>query len=399
MHRDAGCDLDQGQAIATHFEHRALGDVAQLAAHARHVGAVERELLHLRHELRNAAFAVDHESPVNTTHGQAVAHQGAHKDHTLRALGDVDEAAHTGHDTTEAADVDVARRVEFGHAEEGDVEAAAVVEVEHRGVVDDGLRVGAGAEAELVGRNAADGARLHRQREVLIALFARHLADACGHAHTQVHDGRAQRAEFEQGAALDDAPRVEWCFLGRRHQRRQRPALQVGRVVEFAESHPVVVHVFGHHQVVDQDAGDAHEVGVQRARRHDALDLRNHHTLAVMRRLRDGQQVLVERLVFGAEVAVFVGRGGADQRHMHGETWVEQLLAPADVDELHDVIGAARREPGATQARVDKGVQPDGRDDADLAASNGAVEMGDDALRQVVGGDGVVLHQLAQARR
>ena len=66
---------------------------------------------------------------------------------------------------------------------------------------------------------------------------------------------------------------------------------------------------------------------------------------------------------------------------------VEQILRAVDLHHADEVGGRAGVELAAAVARIGEGVETDAREVAGLAGSDVAVEMGDDALRQVVGLD------------
>ena len=151
--------------------------------------------------------------------------------------------------------------------------------------------------------------------------------------------------------------------------------------------------------MVNQNPGHPHQVRVDAAHSDHPLDLRNDDATAVVRRLRNGQQVLMKGLVFGAQIAMLVGGCRADERHINLERGVEKLFLPCNIDELNHVALAARRELAAAVARVNKSMQTNGSDHTHLATSNRAVKVRDHTLRQVVGFDGVVKDQPPQARR
>ena len=118
----------------------------------------------------------------------------------------------------------------------------------------------------------------------------------------------------------------------------------------------------------------------------------------IARRHGDGQGLQREGLALHGEVAVGVGRGGADDAHMDGKGLVEQVVLPVDGHQSHQVLGGARVQLAAAVARVHKGVQPHARERARLARSNVAQQVRNDALRQVPGLDLVVHRQLLDAR-
>ena len=98
--------------------------------------------------MRTRALAHNGEAAVRYLHLERSGREGSHEHHRLGALADVDEAARARKPRAKARDVEVAVPVDLGEAEERAVEPAAVVEIELVGLVDDGLCVDGGAEAE-----------------------------------------------------------------------------------------------------------------------------------------------------------------------------------------------------------------------------------------------------------
>ena len=79
---------------------------------------------------------------------------------------------------------------------------------------------------------------------------------------------------------------------------------------------------------------------------------------------------------------------------MNGKALVEEIFRAIDLHETHDVFGRAGVELAAAVARIDEGSEPDARDVAGPLRRDIAEEMGDHALRQIVGLD-LVLHREA----
>ena len=275
--------------------------------------------------------------------------------------------------------------------EDGDVEPAAVVEVELAGLVDDGLRIHRRAEIQPARRNAADHAGLGGQRDQVDDAFLRRDAGhALGHADAQVH--HLVRAQFQRGAARDDLAVAQ---AHRQHAVHRHADLgRERRVVGLGKGLLVVRRVDGHHHRIDQHAGHLDLARVQRAALGDALDLRDDHAARIARGHRDGQRLQRQRLALHGQVAVGVGRGGADDAHLDREGLVEQVVLAVDGHHAHQVLGGARVELAAAMARVDEGVQPHARERAGLAGGDVAKQVRDHALRQVPGLDQVVHGEL-----
>ena len=82
-----------------------------------------------------------------------------------------------------------------------------------------------------------------------------------------------------------------------------------------------------------------------------------------------------------------------------GKPSIEQAFLAAERDQLDQVFGRARIEFAAAIARIDEGAEPDGRDMAGAMRGNVAEQMGDHALRQIIGLDLVLEGELLQLRR
>ena len=273
----------------------------------------------------------------------------------------------------------------------GDVEPAAVVEVELVGLVDDGLRVHRRAKVESTRRQAADDARLGRQRQqVDDFFFRRHVGHAFGHADPQVD--HLVRSQLQRRAARDDLALRQ--AHGRQAVDRHADFGRKGRVVGLGKGLLVVRRLLRQHHRIDQHARHLDLARVQRAALGNALDLRDHHAARVARRHGNRQRLQRQRLAFHGQVAVGVGGGGADDADLDRKGLVEQAFLVADLQQLHQIVGGARVQLAAAVARVDKGVQPHARERAGLAGGDVAEQMADHALRQVPGLDQVVDREL-----
>ena len=169
-------------------------------------------------------------------------------------------------------------------------------------------------------------------------------------------------------------------------------------IVLHAVVHAVHLGRIRHDHAVDKNAGHAHVLGLQRPVRDDALDLRDHDAAIVVRGHRLGEAVEGERLLLHAEVAGRIGARRADQRHVDGGRLVEQPLAAVEFDELDDVLGRHHVHLASAEPRVHVGMETDLREQSRLARSARTVELGDDALRQVVALDLVLLRGLGDLR-
>ena len=284
--------------------------------------------------------------------------------------------------------------VHLGHAQEGLVQPAAVVEVEHVGLVDHGLRVGDRPEAQTAGREAADPTGLHGEGDQVEDVFlVGDRGHALGHADAEVHD----RVGFErEGAAAGDG-------LARARREHGQPVERgpdlagVGRVVGLGEGLRVVLGS-GHHDAVDEDAGDAHLARVEHVRGGDPLHLDQDDAAGVLHRLGDGQHLDGERLAFHRHVALRVRGGPAQERDVDREGREEQVFASPDGQHLDEVLGGHRVHPAALEAGVDERVDADGGDQAGAPGGDLPEQHRDHPLREAVGLDPVAQGERAQRR-
>ena len=105
-----------------------------------------------------------------------------------------------------------------------------------------------------------------------------------------------------------------------------------------------------------------------------------------------------QRLPLHGDVALRVGGGATNDANVDGESLVEQRLGAADGNQLDEVGGGARVDLPAAQARIDEGAEADGGEVAGPVRGDIAEQMGDHALRQVVGLDFVGDGQFLQPR-
>ena len=244
------------------------------------------------------------------------------EEHVAGGLADVDEAAGAGEAVAEATDVDVAGAVDLRHAEERLVEPRPVVEVELVGLVDDGLRVGGGAEAQPTGRQAADRPGLDRERdEVEDALLAGHRRDLLWDADAQIHDG--VDLQQHRGPTRDDLAGVE-----RGRDGRGRVDADCARVrgVEGLRERLHVRVGGGDDDAVDEDARHADLARREHVASRDLLDLNDDDAARVLGRLRDGQGIQRGRLALHGHVAVLVGGRAAQERHIDWAARVEEVF-------------------------------------------------------------------------
>ena len=112
----------------------------------------------------------------------------------------------------------------------------------------------------------------------------------------------------------------------------------------------------------------------------------------------DGERLQRQRLALHGEIALGVAGGGADDADMDREGPIEQALLAVERDQLDQVLGRPGIDLAAAIARIDEGAEPDGGDMAGAMGGDVAEQMGDHALRQVIGLDLVVEGELLQLR-
>ena len=382
---DSGCDFDELQALFTQREHAALGDVEHRLLARGSIFAAEGAMLDFVDEFRRGAFFQNPELAVLDRHVEVTGVERADEHRLLRVLADVDEAAGAGQLGPELADVQIAFAVGLGEAEEGDVQTASIVEIELVRLVDDGLGVGRGTEVESAGRHAADHAGLGGQRDEIDDLFlVGDVGDAFRHADPEVHD--AVRLDLERGAARDDLALVH---LHRRNRPHRHLDLAGERgTVRFDEGLPMVLGL-GDDHAVDQDARYLDLAGIERAALGDPLDLRNHDTAGIARSHGDRQSFQRQRFLLHREIAVGVRRGGADDSDVDRKGPVVEVFPAVDRHQLNQLLGCARVELAAAETGIDESAQAHSRKVSGLAGGDVAIEMADDALRQVVCLDGI----------
>src|SRR5205807_759072 len=96
------------------------------------------------------------------------------------------------------------------------------------------------------------------------------------------------------------------------------------------------------------------------------------------------------------EIAVGITGGGANDPDVDWKGLVEQAFLAAQRDQLNHILGAAGVELAAAIARIDKGADADPRDVAGAPRRDIAKQMGDDALRQIIGLDPIRYRELLQ---
>ncbi len=159
-----------------------------------------------------------------------------------------------------------------------------------------------------------------------------------------------------------------------------------------------MVGLVGHHQIINQDAGNLHLLRRQGAARHDLRHLDDHHTAGIAHRLGLGQAVGKGHLAVHGDVAAAVGQTAAQDRAIDAQARVMQIGFAVDVDLADQAPRGAVVQATAGLIGIDEGVQPDLGDDAGLSAGNRAEQVADDPLRPIVGLDLVPHGQLAESR-
>ncbi|VTR67822.1 conserved hypothetical protein [Desulfosarcina cetonica] len=395
---DPGSDLDQFQAFVTQGKDAALGDVQHPLPVCGGIRAAEGFLFHLPDKFLLPAFVIDAQPPL--VHEKVQVAGGEHPQETdrLGILADVDETARPGKARPKTAHVDVALGVGFSHAQKGDVEPAAVVEIELIVLRDQGVDVDARAEIQPAHGKPADDARLRRQGAVFQnPLFIGHPRDPFGHADAQVDD--AVGLEFEGGAPGDDLAAVQGQ---RRHPLHGHPVFATeSRAVGLTKGLPMVFGL-GHDHAIHQNAGDDHLTGIERSPVGQPFDLYDHHSAGVAGGLGHAQGVEDHGLLFHGDIAVRIRRGAAQESHMDGKGFIEEVILPVDGHQLNEIFAGGFGELvelAPVLPRIDKRAEAHMGQVARLAGGDIAIELGHGTHGHVVGQDLVLIDQAAQSRR
>jgi hypothetical protein len=121
----------------------------------------------------------------------------------------------------------------------------------------------------------------------------------------------------------------------------------------------VVYRVRGHHDAIDQGAGYLDLARVEGVHIGEALHLRDHQSVAVVRRHRQRQRVARQRFPLHCDVAGRVGGGTADDRDIDRESLVEKVLLAADLQELDQVLSRHLIQLAAAEPRIGERAEPD----------------------------------------
>ena len=220
--------------------------------------------------------------------------------------------------------------------------------------------------------------------------------DAFGHADAEIDD--AVGLEFERGAARDDFSRAVF-------HRRQGPCARadlrgIGGIVLRGEGLPVVLGP-GHHDAIDQHARHFHLAWIERAAFGDALDLRDHDAVGIVRGHGDGERFERQRFLLHCQIAVRIAGRSPNDADIDRESLVEEIFLAIDFHQTDDVLLRLLVELAAAVTRIDESAKADARDMAGSVRSNVAEQMRDHALRQIIGldlvGDGEMLQLRHQA--
>ena len=130
----------------------------------------------------------------------------------------------------------------------------------------------------------------------------------------------------------------------------------------------------------------------------DPLHLHDHHAARVLDRHRHREIVEVERLALRGDVAVRVGGGAAQESDVEREAAIEQPFLAVDLHDPDEVFGGHRVDLAALNDADRRRCRCRPGERAGLAGGDVAVEVRDDALRQVVGLDLALERQAADLR-
>ena len=318
--------------------------------------------------------------------------KGAAENHFFRILGDIDEAAAAHHASVEFADIDIARRIGLGQAQKCQIQPAAVIEIKDGRMGEEGIRIGGGADIQTSRRNPADGAGFDGHINLLIYTFLQcDGSDAFGYADAQIDD-----ISFFQlpGTAFgNDFSQIHFHFIDA--VLRHPHFAGVGRVI-FRQHVHFMVFLFGHHDIIHQDAGHHDVHGMQAAPFGNAFHLGDDDAAAVFRRLGHLQHFRDNGFLFDGDIAECIGCGAPDETHMDGAGLIQKLLHAADVMIFHDILRGCGIHFTPFHPGVCKGSQAHMGEHTHPAAADGPEQMGHHALGQVIGGDFIFIDQAAQ---
>jgi hypothetical protein len=139
------------------------------------------------------------------------------------------------------------------------------------------------------------------------------------------------------------------------------------------------------HDIVDQEAGHLHPLRMQAAGLHHLFHLRDHDAAAGARGLGDLQLLEVHAFLVQRDVALFVGEGAADDRHVDLRARVVQPFFAGELGQVHQVLGGAGIQLAALLARIDEGAESDLGEQARRTGRDVARQVRQRALREVVG--------------
>ena len=249
---DSRGDLGQDETGWAKSKDAAFGDEGDvLPALVGDFGA-ERDLPDLIDELAETALLVDGEMAVFDAGLQTATGKRRQEHNVSRSLSEVDRPTTPRDPFSEPAHVHIADAIALGHSEDHRVEASAVDEVEGRGVIDHGFSIHRPAKSEAAQRDAADDARVDRERdEVLDALVTCHASDELGEAHSYVDD--CVGFEFYRGSSGNHCSSIDGKWLQRLDRYSDLPGH--GGVVAGIPGLLVAVRP-GNHDRIDKDARD-----------------------------------------------------------------------------------------------------------------------------------------------
>ena len=150
---------------------------------------------------------------------------------------------------------------------------------------------------------------------------------------------------------------------------------------------------------VDQNARDLHLARAQAAAFGHPLHLDDDQAAGVVHRGGHGERLDDQRLALHGDVAVRIGGGAAQQRHIERQRLVEQVLRATEGDQLHAVLGRPLVDLPATVPRVNERAQSHPGQQAGLAGGGVPEQLRDNALRQIMRLDLVAHRHLPQLWR
>ena len=138
------------------------------------------------------------------------------------------------------------------------------------------------------------------------------------------------------------------------------------------------------HDVIDDDAGNAHVFGIHRSRFGEVFDLHDHDAAGIVGRHRHGEAFILHALVFEGDIAVLIGRRTTQKRHVERKRFVEQVFFALKLNDFNKLIFGGIVHLATAVAGVDERAQTNFCQKAGAPRRYLAPKVDDNALGQTV---------------